>query len=63
MLEMCSLKFNLKSIVTSKHFITCEKLLCKSKIPSLKIRRLRTVALEVFKIINKECPVYLQDSI
>ena len=45
------------------HFITCEKLLCKSKIPSLKIRRLRTVALEVYKIINKECPVYLQDSI
>jgi hypothetical protein len=41
------------------HFITYEKLLCKSKIPSLKIRRLRTVALEVqFKIINKECPVY-----
>jgi hypothetical protein len=40
-----------------------EELLCKSKIPSLKIRRLRTVVLEVFKIINKECPVYLQDSI
>ena len=43
--------------------ITYEELLCKSKIPSLKIRRLRTVVLEVFKIINRECPVYLQDLI
>ena len=43
--------------------LTYEELLCKSKIPSLKIRRLRTVVLEVFKIINRECPVYLQDII
>ena len=43
--------------------ITYEELLCKSKIPSLKIRRLRTVALEVFKIISRECSVYLQDLI
>jgi hypothetical protein len=43
--------------------ITYKGLLCKSKIPSLKIRKLRTIALEVFKIINKECPVYVQDLI
>ena len=43
--------------------ITYKELLCKSKIPSLKIRKLRTIALEVFKIFNKECPVYLQDLI
>jgi hypothetical protein len=36
-----------------------EDLLCKSKLPSLKVRRLRTFALEVFKIVNKDCPVYL----
>ena len=40
-----------------------EDLLCKSKLPSLKVRRLRTFALEVFKIINKDCPVYLFDLI
>ena len=37
--------------------------LCKSKLPSLKVRRLRTFALEVFKIANKDCPVYLFDLI
>ena len=40
-----------------------EDLLCKSKLPSLKVRRLRTFALEVFKIVNKDCPVYLFDLI
>ena len=40
-----------------------EDLLCKSKLPSLKVRRLRTFALEVFKIDNKDCPVYLFDLI
>jgi hypothetical protein len=34
-----------------------EDLLCKSKLPFLKVRRLRTFALEVFKIVNKNCPV------
>ena len=38
-----------------------EKLLEKSLLPSLKIRRLRTIAVETFKIINKESPVFLQD--
>ena len=40
-----------------------EDLLCKSKLPSLKVRRLRTFALEVFKIVNKDYPVYLFDLI
>jgi hypothetical protein len=38
-------------------------MLCKSKLPFLKVRRLRTFALEVFKIVNKNCPVYLFDLI
>ena len=29
----------------------------------LKIRMLRTMAIEVYKIINKQCPLYLQDLI
>ena len=36
-------------------------LLAKSKLPSLKIRRIRTIAIETFKIINKETPQYLHD--
>jgi hypothetical protein len=35
----------------------------ESKLPSLKVRRMRSLAIEVYKVINKECPVYLQDSI
>jgi hypothetical protein len=31
------------------------------KIPSLKIRRIRSIAIETFKIINKETPQYLHD--
>ena len=38
-----------------------EELLVKSKLPSLKLRRIRTMALESFKIINKDCPVILHD--
>ena len=40
-----------------------ETLLKKSQLPTLKIRRLRTIALETFKIINKQCPAYLYDLI
>jgi hypothetical protein len=40
-----------------------EDILCKSKLPFLKVRRLRTFALEVFKIVNNDCPVYLFDLI
>ena len=40
-----------------------DTLLEKSGLPSLKIRRIRSMAVEVFKIINKKCPLYLQDLI
>lgn len=40
-----------------------EELLHLSKLPSLKVRRLRSIALETFKIINKNCPSYLYDLI
>ena len=38
-----------------------DALLEKSKMPTLKIRRLRSIALETFKIVNKQGPVYLHD--
>ena len=37
------------------------ELLHKSKLPSLKIRRLRAKALETVKIVYKQCPLYLHD--
>ena len=33
----------------------------KAKVPSLQIRRIRTMALETFKIVNKIAPVYIQN--
>ena len=36
-------------------------LLDKSKLPSLKVKRLRAIALEAFKILNNQTPVYLND--
>jgi hypothetical protein len=36
-----------------------EDLLQKSKLPSLKIRRIRTIAIETFKIIHRKSPQYL----
>jgi hypothetical protein len=44
-------------------FPNYEELLHLSKLPSLKVRRLRSIALETFKIINKNCPSYLYDLI
>ena len=38
-----------------------DTLLDKSKLPSLKVRRLRAIALEAFKILNNQPPVYLND--
>jgi hypothetical protein len=38
-----------------------ENLLEKSQLPSLRLRRLRSMAIEAFKIINKQTPVYLHD--
>jgi hypothetical protein len=40
-----------------------ENLLEKSKLPSLKIRRLKTIVVETFKIIHKNSPSYLHDLI
>ena len=40
-----------------------EDLLQKSKLPSLKIRRIRTIAIEIFKIIHRKSPQYLHDLI
>jgi hypothetical protein len=40
---------------------TYEELLEKSKLPSLKVRRIRIIAIETFKIINKQTPLYLHD--
>ena len=33
----------------------------KSQLPSLKVRRMRTIALESFKILNNLSPAYLND--
>jgi hypothetical protein len=38
-----------------------EELLHKAKVPSLQIRRIRTMALETFKIVNKIAHVCLQN--
>ena len=38
-----------------------DHLLEKSLMPSLKVRRLRTLAIETFKIINKSSPEFIQD--
>ena len=40
-----------------------DTLLALSKMPTLKLRRLRTMALEVFKFLHNESPVYLHDLI
>jgi hypothetical protein len=38
-----------------------DTLLLKSGLPSLKIRRLRMMAIEIFKILHKKSPAYLND--
>jgi hypothetical protein len=38
-----------------------DELLVKAKVPSLKIRRMRTMAIECFKILNKLSPTCLHD--
>ena len=40
-----------------------EFMLEKSKLPSLKTHRIRTIALETFKIINKKSPLLIQEFI
>jgi hypothetical protein len=45
------------------NYSSYEKLLEKSMMPSLKIRRLRITAIETFKILHQSSPVFLQDLI
>ena len=40
---------------------SCIKLLEKALVPSLQIRRIRTMALETYKIVNKLAPVCLHE--
>jgi hypothetical protein len=40
---------------------TVEKLYDKAKVPSLKVRRMRSMAIECFKILNKLSPSCLHD--
>jgi hypothetical protein len=49
--------------VNKIHIGRDEELLTKSKLPTLKIRRIRTIAIEAFKIVNKTSPLYLHDLI
>ena len=38
-----------------------DNLLCRSQLPSLRVRRLRAISLVAFKIFNNQTPVYLSD--
>jgi hypothetical protein len=49
--------------VYNNYISNYEELLHLSKLSSLKVRRLSSIALETFKIINKNCPSYLYDLI
>jgi hypothetical protein len=40
--------------IYSDNYSSCEKLLEKSMMPFLKIKRLRIIAIETFKILHKE---------
>ena len=40
-----------------------DELLSKSSLPTLKLRRMRAMAIQVFNILHKESPVYLHDLI
>jgi len=51
------------TLIYNDYSSTYDDLLEKSKLLSLKIRRIRTIATETFKIINKQSPVYLHDLI
>jgi hypothetical protein len=51
-----ALRFNFNDYV-----LNYEELLEKSKTSLLKVRRLRSIAIETLKIIHKESPIYLHD--
>ena len=41
----------------------CSTLLEKSKLPTLHVRRIQSMAIETFKLVNKQGPIYLHDII
>jgi len=45
--------------IDEDHNSSYKDLLVKSKLPSLKIRRLRTMVIEVYRIINKVPHIYM----
>ena len=47
--------------VYDDHTSSYEILIQRSKLPELHVRRLRTMALETYKILNKQGPTYLHD--
>ena len=47
--------------IYSDYCSSYESLLIKSQLPSLKVRRMRTIALEPFKILNNLSPAYSND--
>ena len=47
--------------IYSDYSSSFESLLIKSQLPSLKVRRMRKIALESFKILNNLSPAYLND--
>jgi hypothetical protein len=49
--------------IYNDHASNYDSLLERSKMPTLKMRRLKTMAIETFKIINNQCPLYLNDLI
>ena len=49
--------------ICNDHNSTYEELLIKSKMPSLKVRRIRSIAVETLKILNKKSQVYLHNLI
>ena len=55
-IQECALRFIYDDFQNSYEF-----LLEKSKLPSLKTHRIRTIALETFKIRNKKSPLFIQD--
>ena len=49
--------------VYTNYTSTYEEFLELSKLPSLKVRRLRTIGTQTYKMINKDCPSYMHDLI
>ena len=49
------------TIIYNDYNSTYENLLIVSKLPTLKVRRLRTMAIEIYKILHQESLSYLHD--